>query len=157
MKILTGVIIAIVIAVLCILGFIYSGIYNVAATSPDSPLVAWILQETRESSVRSRASGLKVPAGFDKINTDRVYFVFHSICATCHGGSGPVSNGLNPYAPNLAESARELSPQAIFWIVRNGIKMTGMPAFGKTYADDEVWMITAFVKQLPKTTAEPKR
>ncbi len=155
MRILSGVLIAIGVVVIGMMGFIYSGIYNVAASKPHAAVVAWILGETMENSVRVRASSIKTPPGFDSINTERVYFVYHSICAICHGGSSAVARGLNPYAPNLVEAAKELSPASIFWIVKHGVKMTGMPAFGNTYNDDEIWTLTATVKKL-STIRQPE-
>ena len=55
MRILSGVLIAIGVVVIGMIGFIYSGIYNVAATKPHTAVVAWILGETMENSVRVRA------------------------------------------------------------------------------------------------------
>jgi len=68
-----------------------------------------------------------------------------------------VGLGLNPPAPDLAESAADLSPGEIFWILKNGIKMTGMPAFGPTHDDAKLWDITAFVGRLADMTPEQYR
>jgi len=56
---------------------------------------------------------------------------------------------MNPHPPNLARAARDLSVSEVFWIEKNGIKMSGMPAFGKTDEDEELWKVAAFVKALP--------
>jgi hypothetical protein len=57
---------------------------------------------------------------------------------------------LNPAAADLNEIAKVREPSAIFWVVKNGIRMTGMPSFGKAgVADNELWQIAAFVKKLP--------
>ena len=79
-------------------------------------------------------------------------------CTNCHGGPGvrpaKFSEGLNP-APNLKAVVKVLPPQQLFWVVKNGIKMTGMPSFGVTtppVPDQEIWAIVAFLKQLPSVS-----
>ena len=78
------------------------------------------------------------------------------MCLSCHGAPGKVqtemSKGLNPQAPDLAESSREMTAGELFWITKNGIKMTGMPAWGLTHTDDKIWPIVAFIKKLPEIT-----
>ncbi len=58
--------------------------------------------------------------------------------------------GLNPDPPDLAHEGAEQAPERLFWVLKNGIKMTGMPAFGMTHTDDQIWAIVAFLKQLPR-------
>ena len=93
-------------------------------------------------------------------------------CANCHGAPGvkwlKYSEGLHPDPPDLKEVAGKLSPVQLFWVIKNGINMTGMPSFAQAGAqDDEIWSITAFVKKLPSVSdadyktwtasAEPKQ
>ena len=93
-------------------------------------------------------------------------------CANCHGAPGvkwqKLSEGLHPDPPDLKEVADGLSPPQLFWVIKNGINMTGMPSFAQAGAqDDEIWSIAAFVKKLPSTSdadykawtasAEPKQ
>ena len=63
-----------------------------------------------------------------------------------------MSKGLNPPAPDLSESAQDMTPQALFWVTKNGIKMTGMPAWGLTHSDEKIWSIVAFIEKLPGMT-----
>ena len=56
-----------------------------------------------------------------------------------------VSQGLLPSPPDLLSAARQNEPAEVFWIVKNGVKMTGMPAFGKTQSDEQIWAIAAFL------------
>ena len=75
------------------------------------------------------------------------------MCEECHGAPGversEMGKGLYPRGPKLLWAAKEDSPSELFWITKNGIKMTGMPAFGPTHSDEEIWAIVAFVKKLP--------
>jgi mono/diheme cytochrome c family protein len=78
-------------------------------------------------------------------------------CATCHGAPGVTwakfSEGMRPYPPDLKELANERSPQQLFWVIKNGVNMTGMPGFGLIEAPDrELWTIVAFVKKLPSVS-----
>jgi Cytochrome C oxidase, cbb3-type, subunit III len=74
--------------------------------------------------------------------------------ANCHGGPevpwAKFSEGLRPDPPDLKDVIKELNSSQIFWVVRNGINMTGMPGFNLVEApDQEIWTIVAFVKKLP--------
>lgn len=142
------------------LAFIYSGVYDVAASTPDSGLIAWALETTQHRSVHRAAEAFEETAQVpDLDDPERVrngFVHYHEMCVTCHGAPGvPISEigqGLNPYPPELAthfEGAGES-----FWIVKNGIKMTGMPGFGVTHGDEEIWAIVAFMKQMPKMSPQ---
>ena len=65
--------------------------------------------------------------------------------------------GLNPQAPNLTDAVKAWTPRQLFWIIKHGVKMTGMPSFGATHDDDDVWSIVAFVEKLPEMSAEQYR
>jgi mono/diheme cytochrome c family protein len=84
-----------------------------------------------------------VAAGFDG---------FRNMCVQCHGapGVGPGVNGqgLYPGPPELAKVAPELTDGELFWITKHGIKFTGMPAFGPTHSDEDLWAIVSFIRQL---------
>ena len=80
-------------------------------------------------------------------------------CVNCHGGPGvewaKFSEGLHPGPPDLKELANERAPQQLFWVIKNGINMTGMPSFGATGMEDaEIWSVVAFLKKLPDVKEE---
>jgi mono/diheme cytochrome c family protein len=148
-----------VLAILAVLGllFILSGCYDVAASTPDNGLIEWVLRTTQARSVHrgyERLEGqVRVPKLDDPqlIQTGLIHY--HEMCATCHGAPGlkvsEIGQGLNPTPPELASQGGD-EPLETFWIVKHGIKMTGMPAFGVTHSDDEIWAIVAFVDRMPK-------
>jgi mono/diheme cytochrome c family protein len=74
------------------------------------------------------------------------------MCVTCHGAPGrkpdELAQGLNPSPPNLAFSTRDMEPSEMYLVVKDGITMTGMPGFGSTHSDSEIWAIVAFLKHL---------
>ncbi len=141
------------------LAFIYSGLYNVAADEEHSGFVRWVLHTTQSKSVHRRAEQVVVPDWVAKPSPAalRTGFIhYQEMCATCHGAPGvPISEigqGLNPAPPELSGHAED--PDESFWIIKHGIKMTGMPGFGVTHDDEEIWAIVAFLQAMPKMTQE---
>nr|WP_224101207.1 cytochrome c [Paraburkholderia caribensis] len=77
--------------------------------------------------------------------------LYRSTCAQCHGAPGetlsPVGQGILPLAPKLLSATRRNNPPIMFWVIKNGVKMTAMPAFGKTWDDKQIWQMTAFLNK----------
>ncbi len=149
----------VVLAVVGGLAFVYSGIYNVAATNKHSALVHWVLHTTMEKSVERRAENIKSPANISLSDPKTIEMGFRhydEMCTTCHGAPGikpgEAHDGLNPQPPALAEHAKEMSPGELFWVIKHGVRMTGMPAWGPTHSDDKIWAMVAFLKALPGIT-----
>jgi mono/diheme cytochrome c family protein len=148
-----SILIVIAVSALGMVGFANSGIYDASATSTHSGLVDWFLSTTSHASIERRAENVAVPDLDDESLVLAGINDFDSMCTSCHGapGRGPeaVGQGLNPPAPDLAEEAAELTPAELFWVTKNGIRMTGMPAWGVTHGDDAIWPVVAFMKELP--------
>jgi mono/diheme cytochrome c family protein len=153
--------------------FFFGGYYSVAGTSEDPAAVTWALTRVRTASIERHAKD-DPPASFgDAAMVQAGAKAYASYgCATCHGAPGvkwlKFSEGLHPDPPDLKKVADALSPAQLFWVIKHGINMTGMPSFAQAGAqDDEIWSIAAFVKKLPgisdadyKTwtaSAEPKQ
>ncbi len=157
MQTLKTLIIAVAIGLVAIIGFAYSGIYDVSSGSSHSGIANWLLSTTSHASVKRQAKAIEVP----DLNDDALALAgvadFNEMCAGCHGAPGQepgaMGQGLNPSPPDLAEAALEMSPAELFWVTRNGIKMTGMPAWGVTHDDDAIWPIVAFMMMLPELDA----
>ena len=133
--------------------FVYSGVYNVAATSPHRQVVYWLLQTTAVRSIRSRARDIAVPDLSQPAAIARGLVLFDKNCVLCHGAPGvppdDFAKGLEPAAPPLAQTAREWPVQDIYWAIRHGIKMTAMPAWEYRMDDDDLWAMVAFLRVLP--------
>lgn len=158
MKIILSLVIA---ALLCAIGgivFIYSGAYDVAATVPHNPIVAWVLDTTMVESVRAHARSIQAPALDQPQVVESGAGHYHDDCEICHGGPGvtqsELARGLLPSPPDLGEAAQEWTAAQLFWIVKHGVKMTGMPAWGPTYTDQELWAIVAFIRKLHELSPE---
>jgi mono/diheme cytochrome c family protein len=148
---------AVLVLIILVVAFSYSGMYNVSALGPDSGPVAWFLSTTSDHSVQRRAATIDTPALGSSDMLRLGFQHYRGMCIGCHGAPGvqidEAGQGLNPRPPELVETAGEWQPNELFWITKNGIRMTGMPAWGVTHSDDKIWAIVAFLRGLPELTA----
>jgi mono/diheme cytochrome c family protein len=132
---------------------LYAGFYNVAATHQHLRPTYWLLETGLRESMERHARGIEVPPLGDAALVERGLVVFRDHCAQCHGAPGvapqPFALGLTPLPKNLAHVARERSPAELYWVVKQGIKMTGMPAWQFRLAESDLWSVVAFMQQLP--------
>lgn len=149
---------AVLLAVLMVAAFglfIQSGVYNFAADAPHSALVLSLLERMRERSIDTRSGSIKVP---DLANQQRIVQGagnYNAMCVQCHRSPGmgetELSKGLYPNPPNLSKEPVEAAHA--FWVIKHGVKASGMPAWGKSMDDDYLWNMTAFLQVLPKLDA----
>jgi len=153
--------IAIILATAGAFGFVYAGIYNISATDPHWPITRWAMETVRTQSIKAHARGITAPAWItdnERAVAGTEHFAAH--CASCHGApgvpAGDIANGLYPKPPDLTEAAKEYTPGELFWILKNGIKMTGMPSWSD-HSDDELWGTVAFLEKLPSMSEDDYR
>jgi mono/diheme cytochrome c family protein len=137
---------------------VYSGVISVAASEPHGALINWLLSTASDESIHYHAKGVEAPP-LDREEMVRAGFRhYREMCVGCHLAPGIESSemreGLMPRPPELKEAAKEWRPAELFWVIKNGIKMTGMPAWGKSHSDGDIWNIVAFLQRLPEMTAE---
>jgi mono/diheme cytochrome c family protein len=137
---------------------IYLGAYSVAADIPHTQPVYWLLETARERSIQVHAKGIVVPS--DLADPKRIASgagQYAEMCASCHLAPGmkrtEIARGLYPRAPELRRGTG-IAPEEEFWVVKHGLKMTGMPAWGVTHNDALLWDVIAFLQKLPELTAE---
>jgi mono/diheme cytochrome c family protein len=137
---------------------IYAGIYNIAADAPHIRPVYWILNLVKQRSIAARATAMVVPR--DLANQERVAKgadEYEEMCSGCHLAPGmkrtEISQGLYPRAPDLSRGS-DLTAAQEFWVVKHGVKMTGMPAWGVTHDDELLWDVVAFLRKMPELTAD---
>ena len=143
---------------LCGVAFViaYSGGYNVAADDPHWGVTTRTLSSIRQWSIAARSTDIVVPNLDDRdlIALGAEHYV--EMCTGCHLAPGVGDNemrqGLYPKPPNLSEK-RDRKPAETFWIIKHGIKMSGMPAWGVTHDDESIWGLVAFLRQLPTMDA----
>lgn len=129
------------------------GGYNVAASAGHSPVGQWVLDTTMHRSVKARADG-PAPVSFTEGQVETGFSHYDETCVICHGGPGvePAewAQAMTPPPPDLAHAAQHWEAPELFWIVKHGIKMTAMPAFGEHHGDGDLWAIVAFLQTLPE-------
>jgi mono/diheme cytochrome c family protein len=101
---------------------------------------------------------LSVTPSLGAQNIEEGFEHYDEMCTTCHCGPGiersEIGKGLNPRAPDLAKAIKAWAPRQLFWIVKHGVKMTGMPSFSVTHNDEQIWSIVAFIEKLPDMSPE---
>ena len=158
MNCIKGFLILVVLAIIAGVVVMFSGVVNVAATNPHNPLTEFVLGTTMDNSVRHHAKGIAVPP----LDSEQVvmdgFRHYREMCVGCHLAPGinstEIRKGLLPEPPKLQEAVEEWKPNELFWVIKNGVKMTGMPAWGPTHSDAKIWAMVAFLEKLPHMTAE---
>lgn len=157
-------------ALVAVTGYLYSGLYPMGADVPHNNATYWLLETLRERSIARAASDIQVP---DLTSPDLLLAGgadYNDMCVQCHLKPGKqtsdMSIGLYPSPPNLSlvleehthahemddEMDKNLRRQ--FWIIKHGIKASGMPAWGPTHDDERIWAMVAFLQKLPTLTPE---
>ena len=151
------------VAILCAIAaaiFFLGGFYNVAGSAAEPDIVKRLLAAVRQASVGRHATGTAPASFIDAATVQAGARAFSQRgCVDCHGGPGAdydkFAEGMHPEPPDLKDIANEISPAELFWVIKNGIYMTGMPSFGAIEVpDQEIWSIAAFVKKLPSVSEE---
>ncbi len=147
-KQILNVIITLLVIVLVGIIYIYSGSNNIAQTS-DNAFLTKVFSTVKDRSIRKRIKDMKVPDLADTALYKIGFVHYNEMCTTCHGGPGinpdELSKGLFPAPPKFYKSDDMPEPAEAFWVIKNGIKFTAMPAFGPTHDDQKIWAITAFL------------
>ena len=140
--------------------FVASGFYNIGADDHHTKLTLAIIDQLRERSIEVRARSISPLFIADPNRVKHGAERYNTLCAGCHLAPGltksDIRAGLYPHPPNLAQEDLKDSRRA-FWIIKHGIKMTGMPAWGKTLDDAAIWEVLTFVQRMPDMTAETYR
>lgn len=132
---------------------VYSGSYDVSMNNHDNAFVNWSFDTGTTRSIKQHAAGIVAPPLNDPIKVQSGAKHFQEMCVMCHGAPGQepgeIAKGLWPEAPDLKKAVPDWTPAELFWITKNGIKFSAMPAWGPTHDDDKIWQIVAFLKTLP--------
>jgi mono/diheme cytochrome c family protein len=129
------------------------GVYNIGADAPHTRPVYSLIEAVRERSIKVRASRISAPGNLD--SPQRIASgagLYAEMCSGCHLAPGmmpsELSQGLYPQAPELARHYHDDDAEA-FWTIKHGVKMTAMPAWGRTHSDELIWDMVAFLRKLP--------
>jgi cytochrome c553 len=138
--------------------FAWSGIYNVGASAGHWRTTYALLKLGLDSSVRTHSIGIEAPPLDDPDMIRLGAGHYAGGCAPCHGAPGvpinPIWRSMLPPPPDLALAVDDRETEELFWIVKNGLKYTAMPAWPAQRREDEVWSVVAFLRQLPRLDAD---
>lgn len=134
--------------------FIYSGSFNVAADQPHWAVTSQVIQKMRDRAIARGARDISVPSSLaDAKLIATGAGEYAEMCVDCHLAPGMKDTetraGLYPQPPNLPVQNPYYKPAEQFWIIKHGLKMTGMPAWGLTHDDETIWSVVAFLQKLP--------
>jgi mono/diheme cytochrome c family protein len=140
--------------------FVGSGVYNIGADDHHSRVVLALIEQLRDRSIDVRARSIAVPqlesANMIAAGAQR----YATLCVGCHLAPGLMKSdirpGLYPHPPSLAQGQTQ-DAQRVFWVIKHGIKMSAMPAWGKSLDDAAIWDMVAFVRRMPAMTPESYR
>jgi mono/diheme cytochrome c family protein len=155
MKFLMLLLSVVIVGGLGAVAFVHFGVFNIAADDPHSKLVYWLAETVRDRSIAMRAKDIKIPNLDDAVMITSGGADYNEMCTGCHLQPGvtesEMSEGMYPQPPNLSKPI-DATPEEMFWVIKHGIKMSGMPAWGMTHDDARMWAMVAFIKQMPRLT-----
>lgn len=153
---LVGVLATLVLLGACIAAFVWSGRYDIGADTPHTRPVFALMQTLRERSIRAHAADLAVPDLTDPQLVLKGAGQYAAMCTQCHlspaMADSEIRPGLYPQPPNL--SRVRVDPKQAFWVIKHGIKMSAMPAWGASHDDATIWSMVAFLQKLPGMSAQ---
>jgi mono/diheme cytochrome c family protein len=166
-KILLGALGVLGLGAMTVIGLVQIGAIDMAADMPHSPAVYRLIEWAREQSIARRAADIVPPDDLsDAGRIRRGAGNYDAMCANCHLSPGiedsEIRKGLYPTPPNLSKPANDADSDRTdarrFWIVKHGVKASGMPAWSKGGMEDEaIWDLTAILKILPNLSQEDYR
>lgn len=145
--------ILVIVAPLLGLGFAWSGLMSVKASTGHWGMTDWFLHWVMRNSIRTAALSIEVPPLDNPALLPPAAGHFETGCAICHGSPAQKASGavlaMLPPPPDLKTVVPGWSDAELFEIVKHGVRFTGMPAWPAQVRDDEVWDMVAFLRKLP--------
>ena len=134
------------------------GLYNVAGNRQHLPPVHAVLEYALKQSVRANARDIQVPTFADAAMIERGALCYQQSCLQCHGGPGVAASdfgqSMQPLPGPLIDATQRWHARELYWITRNGLKMTGMPAWEHHLSENDLWSVVAFLHKLPQLSPE---
>jgi mono/diheme cytochrome c family protein len=159
MRFIGALVVWIIIGIIAYFVVAYTGAYAVGADVPHWGVTRQAIGFLREHTVEKRAADIKPPPLDDPELVKEGAEHYAEMCTGCHLAPGitesELRDGLYPRPPNLTRFAPD--PAESFWIIKHGLKMTAMPAWGKTHDDQKIWAMVAFLQKQPKMSASEYR
>ncbi len=157
-----GAVAAAVVLVLGVYLAIEAGLMPANADAKPSKLERWAARTSLRATLQRDAPNVPDPVALTDANLIAGIRLYAANCAVCHGGAAGkpsnVARGLYQHPPQFAKDGVEDDPEGVtYWKVDHGIRFTGMPAFGKTLDDGQLWRVTLFLKHMDALPPASKR
>ncbi|HWG66169.1 MAG TPA: cytochrome c [Rhodanobacteraceae bacterium] len=157
MRFIGALIFWIIIAIIAYFVVAFTGAYQVGADVPHWGITSHAIGFLREHTIERRVADIKPPPLDDPALVKLGAEHYAEMCTGCHlapgMGHSELRDGLYPRPPNLTRFAPD--PAESFWIIKHGLKMTAMPAWGATHDDHMIWAMVAYLQKQPRmSTAE---
>lgn len=155
--VVSGVVLTLAVALLAAFALVQSGVISANADAPPGSLETWMARSSLNATLRREAPKEQNPVALTEQNLLNGVYLFARNCAVCHGSAkgassaSPIAKGLYQKPPQLATDGVEDDPEGMsFWKIKHGIRLTGMPSFGNTLSDQEIWTLALFLKHMDK-------
>jgi mono/diheme cytochrome c family protein len=142
-------------ALLTLAGYltIANGLLPANADTAPTAVEKWVAKTSLRGTLKREAPAGKNPLPPTAENYAAAVKLYAANCAVCHGAADAarsnVAKGLYQEPPQLAKDGVEDDPDGVsFWKVKHGIRFTGMPGFGRTLSDTQIWQLTLFLKNM---------
>ena len=152
-----GIIVSILVGLIGVYVVLQSGLIPANADAKPAGLELWAAGTSLDAALRNQAPKQANPVAFTDGNLIEGVGLYGQHCAICHGtaagasSASPVAKGLYPSPPQLAQDGVEDDPEGVsFWKIKHGIRLTGMPAWGYTLDDQQIWTLALFLKHMNK-------
>ena len=153
----SGVALTLAVALIGTYSLVRSGLIPANADAKPGRLETWMARTSLDATLRREAPSSPNPVTLTEQNLLNGVHLFAQNCAVCHGtakgtaSSSPIAKGLYQKPPQLATDGVEDDPEgASFWKIKHGIRLTGMPSFGETLSDRQIWTLALFLKHMDK-------
>jgi|SRR6185312_14760802 len=159
-----GVIASILVALIVGYALLRSGLIPANADASPGGLELWAAGTSLDATLRNEAPRGPNPVALNDANLIEGIDLYAQHCAVCHGTAAgeseasPVAKGLYPAPPQLATDGVEDDPDGVsYWKIKHGIRLTGMPAWGRSLTDRQIWTLALFLKHMDKLPPDAQR
>ena len=161
---IAGVIASILIAAIIAYAVLKSGLIPANADANPGGLELWAAGTSLDATLRKEAPRAPNPVALNDANLIEGVNLYGQHCAICHGtaagesSASPIAKGLYPAPPQLAAEGVEDDPDGVsYWKIKHGIRLTGMPAWGRSLTDRQIWTLALFLKHMDKLPPDAQR
>lgn len=143
--------------IVIVAAWLFSGVYDIAADQPHWTLTSKFIDTLRDRSIDARAKTVAIPSNLGDARVVKSGAgQFAAMCSSCHTAPGEQASDLNQglYPRPTDFTKVQAEPARSFWVIKHGIKMSGMPAWGGSHDDEMVWALVGFLQKMPSISAE---